>query len=572
MTRRILAPLVLVPLIATVAYFPSRQVAAESRPLPADLALVPTDAAGFAHIRAADLWKRDDLKPYRDIFERAGPKSIGLLDEHFAPQPSTTDRVTLVLLPEKKKAFGRRSPFEPFDPTLILHFNRPFDRERVLKAHSEKSKAKTAGGKEYFLAEKTDVALAFADNQTLVLGDEAGVTAILTATKKDGPLAPAIEAAAGGKPISVGFNVQSLPIPAEVLAQVPDEYKPLTEMTLVSGSIDLAKEPVVDLRISFANADSAKAGEKALRKLGDLARIFLDVQRKQLQAEMAKALNAKKKPLRPIGDFPEIALTVGMFGGMNFLDDFLAHPPIELEGASITTKVKLPEWTAPFVAGAAISAGVGLPGVQKVREASENAVAMNNLKQIALGLHNYESAHGHFPPAATLGKKGKKLLSWRVAILPYIEQNNLYQLFKQDEPWDSDHNKKLSDVSIKTYMDPRAELKPGQTNYKALVGNGAAFDLVKGSTIVGFTDGTSNTLMVISGGEPIPWAKPDDFEYDPKKDFPADYAKAFEDALLVAFADGSVRSINLAKLQDRARTMKLLIERSDGNAIAIIEE
>ncbi len=570
MTRRILAALVLVPLLAIVAHLPTRDAAADSRPLPADLALVPTDAAGFAHIRAADLWKRDDLKPYRDIFERAGPKSIGLLDEHFAPQPSTTDRVTLVLLPEKKMA-GRRSPFEPFEPTLILHFNRPFDRERVLKAHSEKSRAKTAGGKEYFLAEKTDVALAFADGQTLVLGDEAGVTAILTATKKDGPLAPAIHAAAGGRPISVGFNVQSLPIPAEALAQVPDEYKPLTEMTLVSGSIDLAKESVVDLRISFANADSAKSGEKALRKLGDLARIFLDVKRKELQAEMAKVLN-KKKPLRPIGDFPEIALSVAGLGGMNFLDDFLAHPPIELEGASIATKVKLPEWTAPFLAGAAISAGVGLPGVQKVREASENAVAMNNLKQIGIALFNYESVYQHFPPAATLGKKGKKLLSWRVAILPFLEQDNLYKQFKQDEAWDSDNNKKWSEVSIKTYMDPRADLKPGHTNYKAPVGNGAIFDLVKGRKIAEVTDGLSNTLMVISGGEPIPWAKPDDYEHDPKKEFPADYAKAFEDSLLVAFADGSVRSINLAKLKDRARTMQMLIERADGNAVSIVEE
>lgn len=571
MTRRVLAPFLFVPLLTIVAYLPTRDAAAESRPLPTDLALVPTDAAGFAHIRASDLWKRDDLKPYRDIFERAGPKSIGLLDEHFAPQPSTTDRVTLVLLPEKKKT-GRRSPFEPFDPTLILHFNKPFDRERVLKAHSEKSKAKTAGGKEYFLAEKTEVALAFADNQTLVLGDEPGVTAILTATKTDGPLAPAIHAAAAGKPISVGFNVQALPIPAEVLAQIPDEYKPLTEMTLVSGSIDLAKEPTIDLRLGFANADSAKAGEKALRKLGDLARIFLDMRRKQLQAEMAKALNAKKKPQQPLGDFPEVALAVAGLGGMNFLDDFLAHPPIELEGAGIATKVILPEWTAPFLAGAAISAGVGLPGVQKVREASENAVAMNNLKQIGLALHNYEAAYGHFPPAATIGKKGKKLLSWRVAILPFIEQSNLYQQFKQDEAWDSENNKKWSEVSIKTYMDPRADLNPGHTNYKAPVGNGALFDLVKGFKIADVHDGTSNTLMVISGGDPVPWAKPDDFEYDPKKDFPADYAKAFDDSLLVAFADGSVRTINLAKLKNRSQTMKYLIERSDGNAVTIVEE
>jgi Protein of unknown function (DUF1559) len=563
MSRSLL--ILLAAVVAVAALRPSRDAAADSRPLPPDLALVPANAVGFAHLRAADLWKRDDLKPYRDIIERAGSKAFAQLDEHFEPKPSTTDRVTLVLL-LKKESGSRRSAFEPFEPTLILHFNKPYDRERVLKAHAEKSKTKTAGGKEYFLAEKSAVAIAFADPQTLVLGDDAGVAAILAAEKKDGPLTPALRAAAE-KPITVGLNVAALPIPAEVLAQIPDEYKPLTELSLVSGTIDLAKEPVVDLKLTFPNADSAATGEKALRKLATLGRIFLDLQRKQLQADLAKHLSAKQKPVQPIGSFPQAALAVAGLGGLNFLDDFLAHPPIELAGASLTTKVKLPEWTSPFLAGAAISAGVGLPGVQKVREAAESAIALNNLKQIAIALHSYHDVHGALPPAAILGKKGKKLLSWRVAILPFIEQENVYRLFKQDEPWDSEHNKKLSDLAIKTYMDPRAELKPGQTNYKAIVGDAAMFDAVKGRRFAEVTDGLSNTLMVMAGGDPVPWAKPDDYDYDPKKEFPADYAKAFDDALLVLFADGSVRAINLATLKDRAAMMKLLIERNDGMAI-----
>ncbi len=558
--------LFLAALAAVAVLRPSREAAADSRPLPEDLALVPSNAVGFAHIRAAELWKREDLKPYREIVERAGSKAFAQLDEHFEPKPSTTDRVTLVLLPKGKGASNRRAIFEPFEPALILHFDKPYDRERVLKAHAEKSKVKTAGGKDYYLAEKSAVAIAFTDSRTLVLGDDASVAAILSAERKDGPLTPALRAAVE-KPIAVGVNVVALPIPAEVLAQIPDEYKPLTEISLISGTIDLAKEPVVDLKLTYPNVDAAVAGEKALRKLATLGRVLLDVQRKELQAEFAKVLTAKKKPVQPIGSFPEAALAVAGLGGLNVLDDFLANPPIALEGASLTAKVKLPEWTSPFLAGAAISAGVGLPGVQKVREAAESAVAMNNLKQIGLALHNYHDVHNAMPPAAILGKKGKKLLSWRVAILPYMEQDAVYRQFKLDEPWDSEHNKKFSDVSIKSYMDPRAELKPGQTNYRAFVGDAAMFDAVKGRRFVEVTDGLSNTLMVMAGGDPVPWAKPDDFDYDPTKEFPADYAKAFDDALLVLFADGSVRSINLAKLADRARVMKLLIERNDGMVI-----
>ncbi len=559
-------------IVAVAISLRTRDAAADSRPLPADLALVPTDAAGFVHIRAADLWKRDDLKPYRAIFESAGAKTIGLLDEHFEPRPSTTDRVTLVLLPKLKGQTPAVAPLDAFDPTLILHFTEPFDRERVRTAHAEKSKAKMIEGKEYFVADRSAVALAFADPQTLILGDEAGVTRLLTAKKTDGPLAPALRTAAEGKPISMGVNVSALPIPPEALEQVPDQYKSLLAITLVSGSIDLAKAPVIDLRMTFPDADAALAGEKALRNLGNLARIFLDQQRKELSNRLERNLNAKKQPLRPLGEFPEAAMMIGGLGGINVLDDLLAHPPLEVSGASISIKTKLPEWSAPFVAGAAISAGIGLPAVQRVREVSQNAVAMNNLKQIALAMHNYESTYGYFPPAATLDKKGKKLLSWRVAILPYIEQQNLYSQFKLDEAWDSENNKKWSDVTIKTYTDPRIEFKPGMTIYKAPVGNGAFWDLVRGTKISDVHDGLSNTLMVIAGGDPVPWAKPDDYDYDPKKGFPADYAKALDDLLLAAFADGSVRTINLAKLKVRDETLRRLIERSDGQVVTIDDQ
>src|SRR5882672_4340583 len=76
-------------------------------------------------------------------------------------------------------------------------------------------------------------------------------------------------------------------------------------------------------------------------------------------------------------------------------------------------------------------------------DAKTLATASNDLKQLALAMHNYHSAYGQLPPAAVRDKNGKLLLSWRVLILPYIEQDNLFKEFKLEEPWDSDHNKKL---------------------------------------------------------------------------------------------------------------------------------
>src|ERR1700731_3796855 len=95
-----------------------------------------------------------------------------------------------------------------------------------------------------------------------------------------------------------------------------------------------------------------------------------------------------------------------------------------------------------------------LPAVQSAREAARRAQCTNNLKQIGLAFHNYHSANNAFPRAAITDKQGKPVLSWRVAILPYIEQQELYKKFKRDEPWDSPHNKALLKEVPTTYVCP----------------------------------------------------------------------------------------------------------------------
>src|SRR5262245_39481877 len=106
----------------------------------------------------------------------------------------------------------------------------------------------------------------------------------------------------------------------------------------------------------------------------------------------------------------------------------------------------LPALFAVLFAGAAVTAGAADPPEAGVLQRPRSS---NNLKEIGLALHNYHAAHNHFPPAAICDKDGQPLLSWRVAILPYIEQANLYRQFKLDEPWDSEHNKQWSAVVVK---------------------------------------------------------------------------------------------------------------------------
>ena len=102
---------------------------------------------------------------------------------------------------------------------------------------------------------------------------------------------------------------------------------------------------------------------------------------------------------------------------------------------------------------------------------------MNNLKQIGLAFHNYHCANNAFPRAAITDKRGKPLLSWRVAILPYIGQQALYNKFNLDEPWDSPHNRELLKEMPSTYVCPsRSNAEPFITTYQVFSGKSAMFE------------------------------------------------------------------------------------------------
>ena len=82
--------------------------------------------------------------------------------------------------------------------------------------------------------------------------------------------------------------------------------------------------------------------------------------------------------------------------------------------------------------------------ILKIRNAANRARSSNYLKQLAIVMQTYSDVNnGRLAPAAVFDKDGKPLLSWRVLMLPYLEQDALYKEFHLDEPWDSDHNKKL---------------------------------------------------------------------------------------------------------------------------------
>jgi hypothetical protein len=165
----------------------------------------------------------------------------------------------------------------------------------------------------------------------------------------------------------------------------------------------------------------------------------------------------------------------------------------------------------------------------------------NNLKIVGLAMHNYPKADGRFPAPAIQGPDGKPLLSWRVAILPYLDEVELYQSFKLDEPWDSPHNKPLLERMPDVFAPPHPwGQAPGNlTHFRVFVGEGTPFEGGRGPRQEDFPDGLDRTIMVVEADEAVPWTKPDELPYAPDKPLPA-LGGGPRGSFVAQMADGSV--------------------------------
>lgn len=219
-------------------------------------------------------------------------------------------------------------------------------------------------------------------------------------------------------------------------------------------------------------------------------------------------------------------------------------------------------------------AGPGVGGPQKgpPLRIADRTQSQNNLKQLALAILIYQDQHKSLPPPALTSTgtgDGKPLLSWRVAILPYIEEGELYKEFRLDEPWDSAHNKKLLARMPRIFMAPGITTPmPGMTHYRAFVGPGTVFERRPGRRggvpLNEIYDGTSNTLLLAEAAEPVAWTCPDDLPFDAKTPLTKLGVSAI--GAPVVFCDGSVRT--LAPDPPEA-SLRGLITRNGGELVTI---
>lgn len=187
-----------------------------------------------------------------------------------------------------------------------------------------------------------------------------------------------------------------------------------------------------------------------------------------------------------------------------------------------------------------------LETLRKLLGAEPASDAPNSMKNLALAMHNFHDTMGAFPAQSLVDQQGKRLLSWRVMVLPYLDQAALYQEFHLDEPWDSEHNRKLIEKMPAVFRSAGGKAKPGTTRFVAPLTNRSTMGRVGPSVkIQDIKDGTSNTIWLVQADEShaVIWTKPEDLvihEKDPIGSVIGPDTKRFP----VGLADGSVRFLS----------------------------
>lgn len=349
--------------------------------------------------------------------------------------------------------------------------------------------------------------------------------------------------AAAGHTLFAVVNLQK--IPREALSEPGmKELQPLLAAQTVALTADLKGKTIsAAARAKFPNADAAG-------KAKDLVQQFIKMATGQVEQFMNSKEMAAISAAKPV--IQEAQRT-------------LKDVKLEVSGSDVTL---VGSYKADFDFNA-----LATQGVQQVQAAAARRTAQNNLRQIGIALHAHHDANQGVPILG-IGPKGamlqnatdKPLLSWRVAMLPYIEQDNLYKQFHLDEPWDSEHNKKLIDKMPKVYSPVVKPGKPGYTHLQMVIGpNAMQPPYVRFPA--SFPDGLSNTIAVVEAAEPVIWTKPDDVML-PGKEWPKDLKKKFggqfPGGFNVVMWDGSIHFVR-DSVSDR--TLQSAINPNDGQAL-----
>jgi hypothetical protein len=518
--------------------------------LPTDLDLIPRDAAAFFHIRARDIWQSTWLKDARQILDKAGPEAWKEFEKKSPIDPTTIDRVSLVMLTPQTlgEPFPRVDP-EAMSAIVVVSTTRPYDRLALLQAAGCREKAYRRNL--YFFHEDLWAGLVLVDEKTFLVGSEDAVVRwfdLMRNKSATGPLLLALREATKHH-VTFGLNPTLM---AKEAADAPEPIQRLLQAHCGIATLDLDKELKLDLRLEYQKADQAEAGEKALRDTFELARQGLAIPIGELEREL------KNKPAGLDNLAESFALVMGL-GFLREIDGMLKDAPIQRQGTSVVLPFRTQKLdsaagmavvasvAAIQLVGARANAAFGVVGGQiGVTDKAKDPMQVH-LEALVEAMNKYHADKGHYPPPAIYDKDGRPMLSWRVALLPYLgdDAKGLYNSFRLDEPWDSLHNKRVIKKMPKAFQSPNRYAwgaSQWKTRDQVFTGPGTVFEGAQGTRKA---DVGGKTILVahVANDHAVYWTKPADLAYAGDKPLPPLFGR-WEQAIQILQLDGTYRSLN----------------------------
>jgi Protein of unknown function (DUF1559) len=516
--------------------------------------------------------REKELPPLKEKPKDA-PKNFDKNPEKFEDVILRDARLELALQPGRRFVDDDFKPDEfMLDEAVMVKVTtlKPYDRTKVMNMLRGKKMEKTHRGKSYFISDRgfDSNALHFVDERTFILvtpGEWMPVALDREAMFQcRGPLSDAVESARQKHQLVIGMNFNEpsiLELKHEIVRSLQERMprdmepfralEPLIEAQTAFLAADFGKEVRVQADVGFANVERASVSSAALQDALHLARLYiLPMMRSELRMSIQRTIE-NRQDLGPLV-FGETVLVPGEkpvlvaqrdLRPMFFTDGLLARADTILRKVSVVKQGSTLNMVASGRFDVALIEAEARENAVKLVKSQETETLVRksamNLDRILDAMQAYQDVHGKLP---TSGK-----LSWRVQILPYMDEVALYEEFKQNEAWDSPHNIKLLPRMPKIYAPPGVKTRePHATHYQVFAGPGTIFDP---NNKDGNGGQFSRGIAIVEAADATPWTRPTDLPYDAKKPLPK-LGGVSAHGFHVAFMNGMVRFITIESFNE----------------------
>lgn len=527
---------------------------------PIDMSYLPAATEYLMYIRPRDLLESGFAKPLTDM-----PQFQQAMTEMSAQTgfvPADIDSVTMgmgnliaTMIPVIGQAMGGGQPdgaaiskqlMGGENAMIVVRTSKDIDIAPMMAQGN--ATESTHDGKKYYLLKNPDpnapvMALHAVDSKTFLMASEPGLKAAIT----NGPGEVTNDQFAFVSRSNHFVQAFSSPLLAGMSAGIPDPPQapnvPPQVAQLVSaikgrisgGAIILDAGSDLALNIKLNLTEESAAGE-ANQALAGLV---------MMGKQMAPLAVGQAPPLLQ----PSIGQAVNSLASSSA--DSSVTVSVTIPGTLVQVLKDNPELLGPMAGG---------------RQGGGPLRQNNNLRQVGLAMHNFHDTYSHFPVADGNGEAGdgkKSGLSWRVHILPYVDQAVLYNQFRLDEAWDSPHNIALVNQMPDVFKVDGVD-QPGQTTMHVFASPNTPFDPEKPIGIRDITDGSSNTIMVVVAGpeSAAQWTKPGGLTLEAAN--PAGVLGTLGLTFPVVFCDGAVKNISATV---DPQVLNNLIQFNDGNPV-----